>query len=142
MPTIDPTTQAITPKTVGGKTTIDRPDQFGGDTFMKLLVAQLKYQNPEKPTDPAEFLAQTAQFTMVEKLNTMATQTAALAASSQLANATSLIGKQVTYDDDGTANTSIVKSVSVDSTNGSVLVLASGAKIPLTKITAVNVPST
>src|SRR6266705_6063419 len=42
------------------------------DAFLKLLVAQLKYQDPDKPADPTAFMAQTAQFTMIEKLDAMA----------------------------------------------------------------------
>ena len=38
------------------------------DAFLKLMVAQLKYQNPMSPTDPSAMMAQTAQFTMVESL--------------------------------------------------------------------------
>ena len=45
------------------KTEVDK------DMFLKLLVAQLKYQDPTKPADTTQFLAQTAQFTVVEKLS-------------------------------------------------------------------------
>ena len=47
-------------------------DQYGQDTFLKLLVAQLKYQDPTKPADSSQFMAQTAQFTSLEKLTEMA----------------------------------------------------------------------
>jgi flagellar basal-body rod modification protein FlgD len=41
------------------------PDQ---ETFLKLLVAQLKNQDPLAPQDGAEFIAQLAQFNSVEQL--------------------------------------------------------------------------
>lgn len=37
------------------------------ETFLKLLVAQIKNQNPLKPADGVEFLTQLAQFTTVEQ---------------------------------------------------------------------------
>ena len=68
---------AIPPVTTGSGTTsstkgvpqLDNTQQLDENTFLKLLVAQLKYQNPLQPTDPSTFMAQTAQFTQVEKLN-------------------------------------------------------------------------
>jgi nucleoside 2-deoxyribosyltransferase len=49
-------------------------DQMGQDTFLKLLVAQLRYQDPMNPADGTAFLAQTAQFSTVEKLTQIAAQ--------------------------------------------------------------------
>ena len=70
-------------------------DQFGKDTFLKLLVAQLKYQNPLSPVDGTQFIAQTAQFTMVEKLNEIENQVKANAAANEVLEAGSMIGKNV-----------------------------------------------
>jgi flagellar basal-body rod modification protein FlgD len=36
-------------------------------TFLKLLVAQLKNQNPTNPQDPMQFVTQLAQFTQLEQ---------------------------------------------------------------------------
>jgi flagellar basal-body rod modification protein FlgD len=36
-------------------------------TFLKLLVSQLKNQNPENPQDPMQFVTQLAQFTQLEQ---------------------------------------------------------------------------
>lgn len=43
-------------------------DEMGQVEFMKLLIAQLKNQDPEAPVDSKEFAVQLAQFTQVEKL--------------------------------------------------------------------------
>ena len=37
------------------------------ETFMQLLVAQLKYQNPDSPADGTAFVAQLAQFSNLEE---------------------------------------------------------------------------
>ena len=42
------------------------------------MVAQLRYQDPMNPTDSSEFLAQSAQFTALEKMQDVADQTGAL----------------------------------------------------------------
>lgn len=45
-----------------------KTDQLGKDEFLKLLVTQLKNQDPEAPMDSKEFAVQLAQFTQVEQL--------------------------------------------------------------------------
>ena len=42
---------------------------LGSDVFMKLLVTQLQNQNPLKPQDGADFVAQLAQFSVVSGVN-------------------------------------------------------------------------
>ena len=39
----------------------------GEDVFLRLLVAQLKNQNPENPSDGTQFVAQLAQFSQLEQ---------------------------------------------------------------------------
>jgi flagellar basal-body rod modification protein FlgD len=76
------------------------------DTFLKLLVAQLKYQDPSNPADSTQFLAQTAQFTQVEKLGDIAD----LLKSQRLVGASGLVGHNVTYMDENGAHQSGVIS--------------------------------
>jgi flagellar basal-body rod modification protein FlgD len=95
----------------------------GKDMFLKLLVAQLKYQNPMEPVDSSQFMAQSAQFTMVEKLQAMAAQTDALVAGEAAQRAAGLLGRQVTYlDTAGAARTGVVTGTKF-STEGPVLLL-------------------
>ncbi len=85
---------------------------LGKDTFLKLLVAQLKYQDPMKPSDPQSFLAQTAQFTQVEKLEEMNKQLEKQATSTGLSTASALLGRKVTFAlSDGTSASGVVASV-------------------------------
>ncbi len=72
-------------------------DQFGQETFLKLLVAQLRYQDPMNPQNGAEFLSQTAQFTQLEKLSDLAKMQTELLSAQRLLGASSLVGRTVTY---------------------------------------------
>ena len=59
-----PEIKAVVPG-AGSGDTISRTDtggSMGNDTFLKLLVAQMKYQDPLQPTDSAQMMSQLAQF--------------------------------------------------------------------------------
>ena len=62
--------------------------------FLELMVAQLRYQDPMNPTDSGEFLAQSAQFTALEKMQDVADQTAALLGAQMAFGAGGLVGKR------------------------------------------------
>jgi flagellar basal-body rod modification protein FlgD len=76
--TIQPTTNAGSAS--GGLTTDAISTALGGgsggvsDLFIKLLVAQVKNQNPLEPTDPAEFVGQLTQLSQMEALQSLAGQ--------------------------------------------------------------------
>jgi flagellar basal-body rod modification protein FlgD len=85
---------------------------LGSDAFLKLLVAQLKYQNPMEPTDATAMLQQTAQFTQVETLQTLADTQEKLTSMTQFSLAVGLAGKQVTaFGADGGRVTGTVDAV-------------------------------
>ncbi len=71
----------------------DTSDLFGlgRDDFFKLFLAQLRNQDPTQPIDDKEFLAQLAQFSLID---TMQEVKKALTGT-QLAQASSLIGGHV-----------------------------------------------
>jgi len=88
-----------------------RKDVADQDTFLKLLVAQLKYQDPSNPADSTQFLAQTAQFTQVEKLG----QIADMIKAQQLIGASALVGRTVSYHDaNGATQNGVVTSVKLN----------------------------
>ena len=62
---------------------------------MKLLVAQLRYQNPMSPMDGQEYLAQAAQFAAVERLEGLATAQAEVIAYQKIAISASFVGRHV-----------------------------------------------
>lgn len=69
------------------------------DLFVKLLVAQIKNQNPLEPTDPAAFVNQLSQLSQVEALRLLADQGTASAsamASMQVITLGAQVGSAVT----------------------------------------------
>ncbi|MFO7180067.1 MAG: flagellar hook capping FlgD N-terminal domain-containing protein [Pseudomonadota bacterium] len=69
------------------------------DAFLKLLVAQLEYQDPLKPQDSKEFVAELAQFSSLEQAMGINERLDLLAAQSrglQNAEIVGLVGKQAT----------------------------------------------
>lgn len=83
------------------------------ETFLTLLVAQLKYQDPSSPMDTNEMMAQTTQLASMEQLTALNTSMSESFALQMRDAASSLIGKQVSYaGDDGEAVEGIATSVS------------------------------
>lgn len=110
--------------------------EIGKDVFLKMLVAQLKNQNPLSPLDGTDFAAQLAQFSSLEQLTNMSTQMENLAASigsmvnSQLVT---MIGSEVTANGDtitadGTAKT-LIYSLPSDIKSGEVDIYDSSSRL-------------
>ncbi len=98
------------------------------DAFLNLLVAQLKYQDPTEPTDPAQFMAQLASFSSVEQQIQTNEKLDALVMSNLFGQASSLIGRTVTSAD--RSQSGVVDSVTL--VNGSLTaVLADGTSITM-----------
>ena len=109
---------------------------FDKDTFLKLLVAQLKYQDPTNPTDATQFMSQTAQFTVVEKLDALSALDQKVLDATRAQSAASLIGRQVTYTDySGTSRTGTVTGTTFGSQNPALTI--DGTQVALDSVTAV-----
>ena len=122
-------------------TTKSPTDAMGSDTFLKLLVAQLKYQDPSSPTDPSQFLSQTAQFSQVEKLSQLADLSQKVYDASRQQTAASLMGRSVTWADvSGTAHTGTVTGISVGAATPNLTV--DGATVSLDAVSSVGTAPT
>lgn len=100
------------------------------DAFLKLLVAQLKYQDPTAPTDVSQMMAQTSQLTMVERLDEISAGIDRLGGSAPLSNAASMLGREITFDAGGLAPiTATVDAVRL--VEGEVVLSAGGYDVPM-----------
>ncbi|MDA9433052.1 flagellar hook assembly protein FlgD [Bradyrhizobium sp. CCBAU 51627] len=99
------------------------------NTFLQLLIAEMKNQDPTNPTDTSQYMSQFAQLSTVEQAMQTNTKLDSLLSSQSLSQADGLIGKTVSFTDStGAAFTGKVASISINS-NGSVATLQDGTKV-------------
>ena len=68
---------------------------LGQEDFLKLLTVQFSSQDPLKPMEDTDFIAQMANFSSLEIMNSLSASMASLSTSQQLSAAQLLLGKQV-----------------------------------------------
>jgi flagellar basal-body rod modification protein FlgD len=75
------------------------PSALGKDQFLKLLITQLKHQDPISPVEDKEFIAQLAQFSSLEQMQNLNTNLSDMMLAQQkltsLGQAMQMIGKEV-----------------------------------------------
>lgn len=114
-------------------------NDLGKDEFLKLLVAQLKYQDPLEPTSSDEFIATSAQFTIVEKLDELTKQGANTALVNSLTTASSLIGREITTNGiEGPVTATVQRS---EIGGGEVLLVTENGSVRLDQIVSVGSPA-
>ncbi|KPF55202.1 MAG: flagellar hook assembly protein FlgD [Alphaproteobacteria bacterium] len=99
------------------------------DSFLKLLIAQMKNQDPTNPMDATEQISQLATFSQVEQTIQTNSNLETLITGNALSNASSYIGKTITSADEKT--TGVIASVRVYS-DTMVATTAEGKEIPIT----------
>jgi flagellar basal-body rod modification protein FlgD len=131
MTTVPPVSSTTTPTQSGSTSSVGDMDY---NAFLKLLIAQLKNQDPTKPMDSTAFVAQLATFSQVEQSMASNTKLDSLLTSSALSLADAVIGHTVTSADGET--TGKVTSVKITSegpiatlSNGDTVALSSGVSI-------------
>ncbi|UVK47230.1 flagellar hook assembly protein FlgD [Mesorhizobium sp. AR07] len=95
-------------------------------SFLKLLIAEMKNQDPTKPMDSTQYVAQLATFSQVEQSVQTNTKLNQIMQSSALSQADALIGRSITSADGTTTGT--VASVRLAS-SGLIAVLANGTEV-------------
>jgi flagellar basal-body rod modification protein FlgD len=88
---------------VAGTPAVNNGDKMGKNEFLKLLLTQLKAQDPLNPMDSSQFVAQLSQFSSLEALTNLGTKMdnlVTIAGASNAANSVSLLGKDIRADGD------------------------------------------
>lgn len=125
----------------------EAPDQLGKESFMKLLVSQLKNQDPINPASNDEMLAQLAQFSSLEELGELNDNVVGLAVlqqsnalMDQLTSSSALIGQHVKYGDPDTGNEVWGDVGSVKIQDGLAVLSINGKDVPLVNVLEVSQP--
>src|SRR3954452_1439522 len=138
---IDPTTgntATATTATTAASSTKKADQALGKDDFLKLMVAQMKNQDPMNPSDDKDNIAQMAQFSSLEQITNLANATQELANRMSLTQNVGLIGHNVTYAGaDGTTVSGTVDGLSLDKSGAATLSVAGHTGVDPTSITSV-----
>jgi flagellar basal-body rod modification protein FlgD len=88
---------------------------LGKDDFLKLLVGQLRNQDPLNPVGDTEFMSQMAAFSTLEQVTNLATTSEQMNQTVAANQSLGLIGHEVSYlKEDGSTGEGTVEKVSFD----------------------------
>lgn len=109
--------------------------------YMKLLVTQLQNQNPLEPLDNKDMAAQLAQFSQLQQMETLNSSFNRVLESVQRSYASSLIGKDVSFEQVGQdgmpeTRTGTVEEVAIED-DGSIVLTVDNEKVNLTDVTSI-----
>lgn len=90
--------------------------EMGQDAFLRLMIEQMKNQDPLNPMDNAQMLSQNAQFTQIQELQKL---NSTMASMNTMNQAVSLMGKEVTITDPNDTTKTITGNVVEVRSNGS-----------------------
>ena len=136
---IQPTTTTTTTSAAAAAATKTATQNIlGKDDFLKLMVAQMKNQDPMNPADDKDNIAQMAQFSALEQITNLAGATQELADRLTLAQNVGLLGHTVTYTGaDGTAVSGAVDGLQIAKDGKTSLSVAGQAGVDPTAVTSV-----
>ena len=134
-------TTATDPSQAGtGNSSPLSPQVLSQQDFLKLLVAQMTSQDPLNPTTSQDLLTQTVQLSTLQSNNSLQTTLNSLQNSQSLAQAGSLLGRQVVLQVDPQTTTQGVVS-GVDVSGGLPMLVVNGTEYSLGQVLAISTPS-
>jgi flagellar basal-body rod modification protein FlgD len=111
---------------------------LGKDDFLKLLVGQLKNQDPLEPSGNQEFISQMTAFSQLEQQTNTAASSTQIATTLAQTGALGLIGRTVTYTDaEGEEQTGKVEQVDVDKDGKATLTVNGEEGVEIATVTKV-----
>ena len=129
-----PSTTSSTSQSSAATSAAASKNMLDYNTFLQLLIAEMKNQDPTKPMDSAQYIGQLASFSNVEQAVKTNAKLDAMMSSLALTQAEGFIGRTVTAADDSVSGKVTSVRVTADGAlatldNGSELLLAPGIKV-------------
>lgn len=107
--------------------------------FMKLLITQLRNQDPTKPLEDKEFITQMTQLTSLKQLNEMITTMQTFSKELAFTRTLGLVNKWVVYEkSDGVMAQGLVESIRVK--NGQTFLNVNNEEVALEQVSEIAAP--
>ncbi|MDR7868249.1 MAG: flagellar hook capping FlgD N-terminal domain-containing protein [Sporomusaceae bacterium] len=124
--------------TTAGTTSESSNNALDYDSFLTILSAELKYQDPTESVSSTEYISQMAQLSTLSQMNE-------ISAAINNTSAFSMIGREVAYtvtDAAGDTSTATGTVTSVMTSNGATYVVVNGASVELSAVYEVGAAAT
>lgn len=126
---------------IGTTTSASASNKLTLEDFLKVLLTQLTYQDPLKPMDNQEFMAQIAQFTTLEQTQQLNTNVQTLLNNQSSLQSVGLIGRTVDVTTDSGPLSGTVSALSLAGTSPLLTLALTGggtvSNVSLSQITSV-----
>jgi flagellar basal-body rod modification protein FlgD len=110
-------------------------------SMLRLILAELTFQDPLKPMESSTFVSQLAQFSQLQQSQSLNQQIGSLVAAQATMQATGLLGRTVDFDAGGQVATGVVQAVSLNGALPMATIQTTGgavaANVPLSDVTQV-----
>jgi flagellar basal-body rod modification protein FlgD len=106
------------------------------DAFLKILVEQLRHQDPSQPGDSQQYIQQMTQYSMLEQLNNISSAVQGQKVDAANTTALNLVGHTVTWKDDDGDHSGVVDKVNFTK-DGATITVGSTSGIELGAVTEV-----
>ncbi len=104
------------------------------DAFLKILVEQLRHQDPSQPGDSQQYIQQMTQYSMLEQLNNISTAMQGQKIDTANTTALNLVGHTVTWKDTDGEHSGVVDKVNFTQ-DGATITVGSTSGIALSTVT-------
>lgn len=125
---------------------ISKNNVLGQDAFFKLLITQLRYQDPLEPMKDQEFIAQLANFSSLEQVTNLNKQFGqmttylqdGLFAITSVQQATACLGNEIEYTDGDNVLTGKVDAVRIE--GGMPILIVGDKRVDLANVLSIRTP--
>lgn len=110
---------------------------LGQDDFLKILLTQLTYQDPLKPMDNQQFIAQMAQFSALEQSRQLNEKIDSLLTAQAATQSFGLLGKTIQFSGETQSQEGKVTAIAFKDGQPSLTVLANGQSVSDVRLSSI-----